>query len=297
MNCKRNLAILMLILLICALTVVQADTNNGVIVNGGSVGTINNYVNNFWPVSPRSEGLTNGDLVQIATSDDGYQAYRKQDILGTTSDIPLNSFLPSMVRGWNKDQGYQYILYGRYYQDHIDQPITWRVLGVKDGRALLVSEFILDTRPFDTSSNEWSSSDLHHWLNGAFFYDAFTEEERDAILQNNREGSVFLLSRTELANPSYGFNKDIYSTDRMRSASGTMYAYDNNLWNVKESDFTNYYARSKANSKNVDLVTSSGKIMLARIDRDNVGVRPAIWIELSECPLTNGEGTFSYPFQ
>lgn len=271
---------------------------------GGDVTIINNYLNNVVQnstnvVQPIQLGLSNQDLVQFyVEGQDAYFSYYKSDAENYDTQDVLNRFKPSMLRGWNSRLNtYQYVLFGRYYQDYFDQPIVWRVLGVKDGRALLLSEYILDNKAFDTTSNEWNESDLKAWLNGTFYQDVFSQAEKEAIMDNGAIGKVFLLSRAEFSVSEYGFNTDIYSKDPNRSASASMYAYSRGVWNVKESDYTNYYARSKANNTNVDLVASSGKFVLAKIDRDNVGIRPAIWVNVNQLPLTNGDGGLAYPFQ
>jgi hypothetical protein len=247
-------------------------------------------------VNLENENLSNSQLLQVFH--DGYFiSFSKNEAKEVIPDDFLNSFQKSDLRGWDANIGYQYVLFGRYYQDYNDQPILWRVLGVKNGRALLLSELILDTRPFDDSSNEWESSDLRSWLNKSFYKDTFSSDEQTAILSNGDIGKVFLLSRGELSTASYGFNTNIYQEDPNRSAAGSIFAYSNNLWKVQTSDYTNYYARSKANSKNVDLVASNGKFVLARIDRDNVGIRPAVWVDVAMLPFTNGAGTMEYPFQ
>lgn len=219
--------------------------------------------------------------------------------LAAQGAIPVvGAFEPGQLRGWQQEAGYQYARLGTYDQDYPGQPILWRVLGVVDGRALLLSEFILDVRPFDGDSNEWADSDLRSWLNGSFYRTAFSEGERAAILPGGRDlGAVFLLSRAELSDPAYGFSEDISGADPARSARGTAYAYDQNLWRVKDSEYTNYYARSRANNTNVHLITSSGEIRLGRIERDNVGIRPALWVDAARLPFTQGSGSYEDPFR
>lgn len=192
---------------------------------------------------------------------------------------------------------YQYVLFGSYMQSRNDQPILWRVLTVEGNYALLLSEVILDTRPFDSTTNDWNKSSIKQWLNDPFMNEAFSNQERTAIAENGEIGKVFLLSSAELTEPSYGFNADPNSRDSLRRAAGSMLAYSNNLWRVQDSDYTNYYARSKANAKNTDLVISTGQIQMARVDRDNVGIRPAIWVDLGKVSLSKGEGTIECPYQ
>ncbi len=57
-------------------------------------------------------------------------------------------------------------------------PIKWRVLNVKDNKALLLSDRILDNRSFDELSDKviWANSTIRKWLNedsGGFYNIAF----------------------------------------------------------------------------------------------------------------------------
>ena len=238
---------------------------------------------------------SNYDVVQIST-DTGYIAYDKEDAQNHLPDGALNSFSEQNLRGYD-GSSYQYVLLGRYRQEFAEEPILWRVLAVRSGKALLLSEYILDTRPFDTNSNKWIGSDIQSWLNSTFYHNAFSDMEKQAIYEDKELGRILLPSRSELTNPEYGFNKDPSVADEMRSASGSMYAFENNLWVVKNSDYTNYFARTAPNATNVDLITSTGKFVLATVTRDNVGIRPIITVNIADLPFTNGMGTIEYPYQ
>jgi hypothetical protein len=281
----------------CALNVSFGDNiNNGSGTQNIAQTSIGSLIFNVSNVQPFQLGLTNEDLVQVFVNDK-YFAYDKDQADDYIPQTILNSFKPSQLRGWSSSSGYQFVLLGRYIQDYVDQPILWRVLGVNNGKALLLSEYILDTRSFDDNSNVWETSDLRTWLNGDFYSDAFSQSERNAIVDNGKLGKVFILSDAELSNSAYGFNSNKYVEDTFRRASGSMYAYSNNLWNVADSDFTNYYVRSKPNDINVGLITSRGVLMDAKITRDNVGIRPAVWVNVNQLPFTNGDGGIAYPFQ
>ncbi|MBR2789058.1 MAG: twin-arginine translocation signal domain-containing protein [Eggerthellaceae bacterium] len=61
------------------------------------------------------------------------------------------------------------------------EPILWRVLGVGDGNALVISECGIDCQKFNYSvfnGNDWETSNLKAWLNGEFFFGAFTPDEQ-----------------------------------------------------------------------------------------------------------------------
>ena len=78
------------------------------------------------------------------------------------------------------------VIFGQYEQDgNLDngsEPIEWLVLDVQDGKALLLSRFVLDCLPFhdEKTDVQWSQSALNAWLQ-ADFRAAFTEDEWAAI--------------------------------------------------------------------------------------------------------------------
>jgi hypothetical protein len=110
-------------------------------------------------------------------------------------------------------------------------PIQWRVLHHTGTTAFLLSEYLLDNRPYHhtASLTTWQECDLRRWLNDTFFQQAFTPAEQARIrltrCGDNGTGSpetddrVFLLSVAEVTAftvPGDG--------DRRRRTSATAYA-------------------------------------------------------------------------
>ncbi len=230
------------------------------------------------------------------------------------------------LRGWDEDEGYQYVLFGRYEQQSGEaEPILWRVLTVKNEKALLLSEYILDTRPLSEESKkereereaherkqreergepeptpapdgyvEWEDTDMRHWLNSHFQHTAFNAAERRALPEAGKLGYVFLPSRGELTEAAYGFNPIGKTEDPARATTGTRYADDQGL-NIQPSENSPYFTRTKDSNTTYTQIRSTGEFGSARYDRDNVGMRPAIWLDLTELELTGGEGTMEEPF-
>ena len=74
------------------------------------------------------------------------------------------------------------LFFGSYPQStDRPEPIEWRVLEIKDGKALMISEKLLDARRFDAVSSDWQSSELRAWLNDTFLSTAFSVEEREKL--------------------------------------------------------------------------------------------------------------------
>ncbi len=80
------------------------------------------------------------------------------------------------------------VTFGHYEQDNDvsngAEPIEWIVLDVQDGKALLLSRYGLDSRPYHSEFMDitWEACALRSWLNGNFMNAAFTQEEQSAIL-------------------------------------------------------------------------------------------------------------------
>ena len=113
-----------------------------------------------------------------------------------------------------------YIIYGHYEQDGDEsngpEPIEWEVLEERDGMLLLISRYILETKPYNVENEDvtWETCSLRKWLNVNFYDDAFSEDEQAGIVKmklsnpdnvcwwtkggKDTEDHVFLLSAEEI---------------------------------------------------------------------------------------------------
>lgn len=81
------------------------------------------------------------------------------------------------------------VVFGVYEQDNDlsngKEKIEWRVLDIKNGKALLLSEKALDCKPFDNSWKDvtvtWEDCWLRSWLNADFLNTAFSRAEQEAV--------------------------------------------------------------------------------------------------------------------
>ena len=95
----------------------------------------------------------------------------------------------------------EYVTFGHYEQDNnLDngkEPIEWKVLDKKDGRALLISKYGLDCKRYNETNTHvtWETCTLRSWLNSDFLKEAFSSSEKSAI-------PTVILSNPD--NPSYG---------------------------------------------------------------------------------------------
>lgn len=137
-------------------------------------------------------------------------------------------------------------------------PIEWIVLKEDDFSALVVSKNVLFTKRFDPSSNDWNNREIRAYLNGDFFRQAFTDEDRKSVVNtfvDGRKTDVFLLSKGEAA--SYMSEAELNTCFWwwLRSPSPN---YDNLSW----------------------IVNSSGSFDYSYVYNDVGGVHPAVYVKI-----------------
>ena len=134
--------------------------------------------------------------------------------------------------------------------------IDWRVLALESGKALLISESILEERMFGLGGN-FAESELRHYLNGEF-YNRFSADDRAKVCHSNGD-SVFLLSVDEVR--KY-FNDD---ADRVATYNGKA---------------SSWWLRTPcSHSCRVRLVNDDGSFSSFYSNCED-GVRPALWLNL-----------------
>jgi hypothetical protein len=186
--------------------------------------------------------------------------------------------------------GQRNVIFGKY---------RWRVLDVKDGKALLLSEDILEKRAYHHESVDitWEQCDLRNYLNGEFLR-TFKEEEQRLVATvtninednqwylieggNETSDNIFLLSITEvvkffgdsgeLQNPSkkekdHGHFQDQYGGVRMAN-----YGNEWSWWWLRSLGYC---------SDDAAFVDTRGDLSMSgfSVGYDG-GVRPALWLNL-----------------
>ena len=187
-------------------------------------------------------------------------------------------------------QGFVTIAFGRYPQASKDEnaPIEWLVLKNDGSRALLISKYALDCKRYNTSfvKNKhvtWETCSLRKWLNGAFFYNAFSVDEQKQILSTtvtttdystvNTKDRVFLLNAIEA--------KKYFSSDSTRRCQGTAYCYAQGAYKAEDGN-CNWWLRSIYLYDTVNVSRYNGRINENGYSaaNDTIAVRPALWIDL-----------------
>lgn len=172
------------------------------------------------------------------------------------------------------------------------EPIEWIVLDQKDGKALLISRYVLDCKKYNElwKAVTWETCTLRGWLNEEFFNKAFSDKEKSRIILttvdnskeqgnkewytdggNNTEDRIFLLSYSEV--------KRYWPDEKSRWCYGTKYSYAQGGYNTVSC----WWLRSPGSTQQVAvLVGPSGRFWLDKsVSWEEATIRPAFWIELS----------------
>ena len=200
------------------------------------------------------------------------------------------------------------LLFGNYPQtaEGERRPIEWLVLKWEANRALLISRYVLDAKPYHetATATTWAECSLRDWLNGPgkgdFFQDAFTDDEKKLILTADVAIDPKLIWDTNLGNPtadkvfllSIPEAYVLFLSNVARCCAPTEYAIKQGINQGIFPSFLEkpvgtpncyWWLRSPRNvSTGAPCVGDSGFVYEngAHVDNSDVGVRPALWIML-----------------
>lgn len=158
------------------------------------------------------------------------------------------------------------------------EPLRWNVLYSNGNYSILLSEKCIACGPFGASNN-WYSSSLRSWLNNSYLYSAFTPSERAALY--SVEGDLIRIpSVGDMTNPQFGFSSNRDAYDRSRSALAGSQAINQGVW-TNENGCCSYYTMTPCDRTSMYQIRTDGRVGVARIDRNNVGVRIIVKVDNS----------------
>ena len=191
-----------------------------------------------------------------------------------------------------------YVFFGAYEQDNNTsngkEDVEWLVLEIKDGKALVISKYALDGKPYNPSYTDvtWETCTLRKWLNNDFLGAAFSAEEKAMIPTvmvsadknpaystnpgNATQDQVFLLSITEA--------NTYFSSDSARQCKPTKYAVANGVSESNSRNCCRWWLRSPGYFQNLAATVSTGGDVPeggSQVSNDSNAVRPALWINLN----------------
>ncbi len=217
----------------------------------------------------------------------------------TPTPAPVESGLPKLgdreVTSAEMVKKGDILTFGVYEQDgNVDngrEPLKWRVLKKNDTRLLLITDQIIDSMAFNDTKQaaRWKDCSLRRWLNGVFIERTFSKEEQNLILSMSHEdnGNDFYyvgggdptIDRVFLLDIGEAFN--LFSSDQERTVDPTRYALTQGVRNEYGHGW--WWLRNPGVQISAAAVIAYGGSiyqMGENINTDNIGVRPAIWIEI-----------------
>lgn len=199
---------------------------------------------------------------------------------------------------WGNDSTYHYFTF---------EPIKWRVIGVKENLAYLISDVALDTQKYNQQAREvsWNTSSLRSWLNGYgasenqakmdysssnFADTAFDSTEKDTLVSTNSD-KITILSEEDLKkNTGYGFGNQDGRTCRSSSYAQAMGVRQDT------SGICNWWTSTNGNSNlTAKYIQQSGEVYskgFSVVYAGN-GVRAAVTIDLKQTGTYRYAGTVS----
>ncbi|MBQ7655182.1 MAG: phosphodiester glycosidase family protein [Clostridia bacterium] len=227
--------------------------------------------------------------------------------------------LETELHGYSKSGGYEYVEFGSYPTDADGtvRPILWRVLKADSNEAWLLSEYVLFGSPVHGDYEHyqgWEKSDLYMYLNSVFINDAFTAEERAALVNRTEDNAlVTLITSDEMKDASIGF-----SSNNARLCESTAYAKilpdppifelpstnNKGRWKPlyvysKGKKYSPWWSRTRSTDYPHEQrrVMDEGKIGRISTGNSDLGVRPTVYVNLSLLSLGSGNGTKDAPYQ
>ncbi len=233
-----------------------------------------------------------------------------------------------LLRGYSKKDGYVYVSFGQYPQfitegvpekqawswyasktavtrdDFQPQPILWRVLKEDDSTYYLTAEYVLFAMPMHVDYDEYArigsdfgNTELCTYLNDQFASDAFTPEELEMLLWYETFGQIFLLDSADVKDASIGLGTGrglrCYATEYAIRVTG---AY---VFEPMNGSHSAYWVRNQATSdpRHARCTKHDGSLGHIIADRDNEGVRPAVYLLKDSFEITGGSGAKDDPYQ
>ena len=303
---------MVLSLIPCISFAVDSDNNNQELNQEVAESEISESANDD-EMRPAEEEVSTED--NVATEEDNNNVDEQPVLLGAesaTTKMPQNPRVTNGVSTWDC------VYFGNYCQRTIEpEPIKWRVLNVNGNEAFLLADKNLDgdqpySRILIDKSITWENCSMRSYLNNNFFLQAFTSEERDAIISktiknddnhgidggNDTTDKIFLLSVDEVTNENYGFISYF-----SRIAFNTAHTAEDSIYTGVEGGPNAWWLRSPAKGPyggydyccaaevgSLGAVISPGEAV--EVSAMGNATRPALYLDLSSSTWSNA-GTVS----
>ena len=217
------------------------------------------------------------------------------------------------------------VTFGHYEQDNEisngTEEIEWIVLDVKGNKALLLSLYGLDTKPYNSTYKEitWETCTLRAWLNDKFLNGAFSAGEQTAILTTavdnsinqrysgrdtiggkNTQDQIFLLSSVEanqyldvtyVDKKTYSYSNNKKSRTAPTASAIKRGALTSSIFLTAEGEPAGWWWLRSPYYSNycAAYVHSDGSLQYKSVHNDYGVVRPALWVNLESDFFESGE--------
>ncbi len=174
-------------------------------------------------VSVLVSDVEDNEDISAGNDDNGSESAETSDADENETDNTETDVADAGVGAYTRDGNY--VIFGSYEQDgdssNGPEPIEWEVIDENDGEMLLISHYILDSKPYNTEQTDvtWETCTLRKWLNNDFYNTAFSAGEQNMIITttlsnndnayfgtaggNDTEDKVFILSLDEVMDYYY----------------------------------------------------------------------------------------------
>ncbi|MBQ8163456.1 MAG: InlB B-repeat-containing protein [Clostridia bacterium] len=179
------------------------------------------------------------------------------------------------------------------------EPISWTVVDEIDGKALIVSDLIIDAQEYQSladgtteyNSNNYEQSTVRAWLNEVFYKTAFSTQQMSYInttlvdnsinqsyfgyySSNDTEDKIFLLSFAELIEYQYSMNMSKQVSDYAAAQGAFKRDDDCGCWATR-TPYSETYSIHE-----VFYDGGFGDTISSSTDWASLGVVPALWITI-----------------
>lgn len=235
------------------------------------------------------------------------------------------AFAEDAIRGYKKGSGYVYVYLGTYptTKNGDRESVLWRVLFLEDetNEALLMTEYIIDVQQVIFCDNvkdsdarnfrlisDYGESDLNVWMNEVMLQDIMGEDPIIDAVVEKQYGRLYPLTDEQHLNTDYGFSATRWYRQKTRMCPATPYAKNHLLYENYGSEHPYLHVDGNGNScywsatikdpgdVKLSLVGENGHLSFGVYTRVNVGVRPALVLDMDMCRIVSGTGTIKDPF-
>lgn len=233
------------------------------------------------------------------------------------------------IRSWNAEEKWQYIQFGQYMyeKDGTMAPVDWRVLYVEDGKALIITEHVIDLcqpYPMDSEADYNYYKEVKHkgrlkpvmkyyedtaipeWFDTVMWPVLIGDDPIGAAFVDEGLGRLFCMTKEEWSRKEYGFPKKsdsarnparvAYVTPYVKAKK--MYEWSKPMVTWEEGITGSCYWTStmRPGNRQMQIVGINGHLSWGGVIRPNVGVRPAAKLDLSMVEIVSGSGTDTDPY-